>query len=892
MNKSILRNIYIFGIILLLLPFAGATSNPVEALKTNSEMRPLSLPSLTQTIRVSVSTDGAEGNNDSSISSISGDGRYVVFTSFATNLMPDGTSHQQIFLRDLETNTTSIVSINNNGDPGDLSSFVPSISSNGRFVTFRSAANNLVDGPSDNFSHIYVRDLHDNVTTRVSVASNGDAANHPSGSPSISADGGFVTFHSSANNLDSRATVLGTDQVYIHDRNNGETTLISLTHDGQQPNSQSRFPSISADGNYIAYDTAASNMLPGQVNQRRHVYIYNRGTNLTSRISINSNGEDGDTASRYASISGDGRFVAFESEATNLVIGDTNGKTDVFVRDTLTSQTFRVSVASNGSQGNENSEFPSISANGRFVTFESFSSNLVSGDTNFYKDIFVHDLESGTTKRISVSSNVDQGNQHSVTGRISADGRFVTFTSEASNLVSGDLNNSSDIFVHRYPIKPSAAYVGNPTVGTVPLTVNFTNQSQGDVLGCFWSFGDGNTSNNCNPSHTYQNAGTYSVSLTAGGMGETDTEVKTGYITVTSPGGPVTAAFVGTPTSGTAPLTVHFTNQSQGDFTSCTWDFGEGTRTNCSDQSPIYHNTGTFTVSLEVSGPGGSSTETKVEYITVSAPGSPPIAEFIADTTSGTTPLVVNFTNQSQGDITSCTWNFGNGISKSCETNITRTYEHPGSYTVSLTVSGPGGTNVKTRPYYITTVNPGDPVNADFTGSPISGTAPLMVTFTNTSTGDYDTCAWEFGDGATSASCDNPSHTYLSAGVYTVKLTASGDGGTDTQTKTDYIAVASADEPVSADFSASPTSGSAPLTVAFTNQSIGDYDTCAWDFGNGNSSNNCNNPSHTYQSAGVYTVKLTISGGGGTDTRTRTAYITVSEIDDSGFKIFLPLIQR
>jgi len=165
-----------------------------------------------------------------------------------------------------------------------------------------------------------------------------------------------------------------------------------------------------------------------------------------------------------------------------------------------------------------------------------------------------------------------------------------------------------------------------------------------------------------------------------------------------------------------------------------------------------------------------------------------------------------------------------------------------------------------------------EPVDAGFSGSPTSGVAPLAVDFTNESTGDYDTCAWAFGDGGTSADCNDPSHTYTTARVYTVSLAVSGSGGSDTLTRTHYI---TAYTPVAASFSGSPTSGVAPLAVDFGNESTGDYDTCAWAFGDGGTSADCNDPSHTYTTADVYTVSLAVSGLGGSDTLTRANLITV-----------------
>jgi len=176
-------------------------------------------------------------------------------------------------------------------------------------------------------------------------------------------------------------------------------------------------------------------------------------------------------------------------------------------------------------------------------------------------------------------------------------------------------------------------------------------------------------------------------------------------------------------------------------------------------------------------------------------------------------------------------------------------------------------------------------VDAEFVGTPTSGVSPLAVQFTNQSTGDYDTCTWTFGDGETSSSCGNPTHTYATKGVYTVTLTVSGAGGTDTLTRTDSITVY---EPVQAGFAGSPSAGIPPLLVTFTNQSTGDYDTCAWTFGDGGTSSSCSNPTHTYATEGVYTVALTVSGPGGTDTQTRDQYITVQD----EYRVYLPLVLR
>jgi PKD repeat protein len=244
-------------------------------------------------------------------------------------------------------------------------------------------------------------------------------------------------------------------------------------------------------------------------------------------------------------------------------------------------------------------------------------------------------------------------------------------------------------------------------------------------------------------------------------------------------------------------------------------------------------------------------------------------ADFSATPTSGVAPLDIDFTNLSTGDYDTCSWDFGDGGTSSECSPATYTYYTYGVYTVSLTVSGNCGEDTETKTDYI--YFPG-PFNADFSGTPISGIGTQVVDFTNLSTGDYDTCSWNFGDGGTSSVCFPPTYTYNTFGTYTVSLTVSGNGGEDTETKTDYITSC-----VYADFSGTPTSEIAPLDVYFTNLSYGDYDTCSWVFGDGGTSSECEPPTYTYHTPGVYTVSLTVSGAGGEDTETKTDYITVYE---------------
>ena len=401
--------------------------------------------------RVSVASDGMQGNDASGgRPSISADGRYIVFASSASNLVNGDTNDVgDVFVHDRQTRQTSRVSVASDGTQGNGVSYNPSISANGRYVAFTSIANNLVAGDTNGQADIFVHDRQTGQTSGVSIASDGTQGNiHSTGPASLSADGRYVTFSSGANNLVPGDTNNSVD-VFVHDRQTGQTSRVAVASGGTQGNSFSTFASISADGRYVAFDSVSSNLVPGDTNEWSDIFVHDRQTGETGRVSIASNGTEGNYWSWNPSISADGRYVAFESYASNLVPDDTNGFFDVFVYDNLTGQTSRISVASDGSQGsNDSQQQVTISADGRYVAFVSSASNLVAGDTNGYEDIFIHDRHTEQTGRISVASNGMQGNEDAYMPSISADGRYIAFGSTASNLVSDDTNDASDVFVH------------------------------------------------------------------------------------------------------------------------------------------------------------------------------------------------------------------------------------------------------------------------------------------------------------------------------------------------------------------------------------------------------------------------------------------------------------
>ena len=341
---------------------------------------------------------------------------------------------------------TTRVSVASSGAEGNRYSYWPAISTDGRYVAFSSDSSNLVAGDTNGTWDVFVRDLATSQTTRVSVASGGAEGNSDSYYTAISADGRYVAFLSSASNLVAGDTN-GAGDVFVRDLATSQTTRVSVASSGAEGNSYSYDPAISADGRYVAFRSYASNLVAGDTNGTWDVFVRDLATSQTIRVSVASDGAQGNGRSEGAVISADGRYVAFHSYAYNLVAGDTNNTNDVFVRDLATSQTTRVSVASDGAEGNSNSDYPAISADGRYIAFYSHANNLVAGDTNGAGDVFLRDLVTNQTTRVSVASDGAQGNSDSARPAMSVDGRYVAFYSAASNLVAGDTNGVPDIFV-------------------------------------------------------------------------------------------------------------------------------------------------------------------------------------------------------------------------------------------------------------------------------------------------------------------------------------------------------------------------------------------------------------------------------------------------------------
>jgi len=338
------------------------------------------------------------------------------------------------------------------GSSVGLSSYErPGVSADGRYVAFASRSSDVVAGDTNGVSDVCVRDRATRRTIRISVGLDGRQTDAMSDAPSLSANGRFIAFRSSANNLVPSDTN-GAADVFVHALKTGETTRASIDSSGTQGDlSSGPEIALSADGRFIAFSSAASNLVPGDTSGERDFFVHDRNTRETKRINVDSRGRQSALAhsDNGLAISADGRFVAFTSSANALISGDTNDKADLFVHDRQTRETTRVSVASAGTEQNGSAlRGIDLSADGRFVAFGSLDPNFASDDANRAGDVFVYDRLTRQTQRISSDPDGVAGDTGSfVPTAISADGRFVAFTSDASDLIDRDTNGATDIFV-------------------------------------------------------------------------------------------------------------------------------------------------------------------------------------------------------------------------------------------------------------------------------------------------------------------------------------------------------------------------------------------------------------------------------------------------------------
>ncbi|MFA5414010.1 MAG: PKD domain-containing protein [Methanoregula sp.] len=359
---------------------------------------------------------------------------------------------------------------------------------------------------------------------------------------------------------------------------------------------------------------------------------------------------------------------------------------------------------------------------------------------------------------------------------------------QATNAEGSNITTKTNyIMTTALPPAPVANFSATPINGTAPLTVRFTDASLNSPTAWNWNFGDGNTTNSTvqNPVHTFRSLGVYNVSLNVTNIGGSNITTRTNYITViaTEP----VANFSATPTNGTVPLTVRFTDTSTNSPTAWNWSFGDGSSVNATAQNPVhtYGSAGVYTILLNATNAAGSNTITRTNYIMVTAA---PVANFTATPTTGYAPLTVIFSDSSTNSPTSWIWLFGDGsFVNATAQNPVHTYTAVGNYSVALQATNAEGSNITTKTNYITVIISPAPV-ANFTSNVTSGLLPRTIRFTDTSTGSPTTWNWSFGDGSLAA-VQNPIHTYVKAGNHTVTLTASNAGGANTTVKEKYITI-------------------------------------------------------------------------------------------------------
>jgi Tol biopolymer transport system component len=400
------------------------------------------------TKQVSVTRGGFDPARLSTYPSVSSDGRLVAFQSNAGNLViGDHTVYwEDVFVRDVSAGTTVRASVDMNvGDP-DGFSIAPDISADGRYVAFMSAATDLVPSDDNGVEDIFVRDLSTGTTVRASVDNLGGDADAGSYQPALSADGRYVAFSSDASDL-VPGDGNNMNDVYVRDLVAQTTVRASVDVHGGDPNGLSLRAAISPDGGFVAFASSASDLVPNDTGFT-DVFLRDLAAQTTVRISVTPEGGTPDGNSWNPSVSAGGALVAFWSEADDLVEDD-SPLSDAFVRNVADGVTTLVSVAMDGGAADNFSEDPSISADGRFVAFESAASDLVPRERLKHEDVYVRDLMTGTTERLSVDPAGHSPDGDSFSPAISPDGNAIAFASFAADLVPGVGDDGTDVFLAR-----------------------------------------------------------------------------------------------------------------------------------------------------------------------------------------------------------------------------------------------------------------------------------------------------------------------------------------------------------------------------------------------------------------------------------------------------------
>lgn len=390
---------------------------------------------------------GAFGSDSSYTPSLSADGRWVAFSSLATNLVAiGGNGREQVYLLDLERNTMTLVSASAAGVPGNRDSSYPSVSRDGRFVVFESEASNLVaDDGNRTMSDVFLFDREAGTLTLISRSSPGSMANGPSGLPVVSADGRWVAYMSAADNLTADDAGFEFD-IFLYDRLGRENLRrVSASKLGTAFDGENFAPSISADGRYVAFSSDGQ-LLGDDRNNREDVYVHDRVEDSLERISVSSTGAGGNGNSSYPVVSGDGRRVAFISNAANLT-GSALGEDQVMLRDRVLRTTTLVSKNLSGRASASSAFLPAISGDGRVVAFASDARDLEKRSSSIFSQLYLYDVLTESLGPISFNPIGNPGGESSLFPSLSHDGRWFAFQSRGFNLVPGDGNAASDVFL-------------------------------------------------------------------------------------------------------------------------------------------------------------------------------------------------------------------------------------------------------------------------------------------------------------------------------------------------------------------------------------------------------------------------------------------------------------
>ncbi|MFN2203884.1 MAG: peptidoglycan DD-metalloendopeptidase family protein [Caldilineaceae bacterium] len=407
--------------------------------------------------RLSQGPNGEPANGPVLDVAMSADGRYVAYTSLANNLVEnDDNGVEDVFLFDAVSGGTVLVSANRQGASGNGWSSDPAVSADGRFVAFYSWAGDLTPGDTNAVQDVFLWDL-EGVIRRISLSPEGAQTNDRSGDsrygarPAISADGARIAYHSQATNLVELDTNSSQD-VFVYDAGQRNTLRVSVSSAGEQADGDSRDPALSASGDLVVFSSQARNLSPlAGLARTSQVYLHDLESRATTMISA-VGGAAGDADSVTPAISGDGQTIVFASHATNLTENDSNAFSDIFVYDVPSSTLQQISMTPGGDATNGDSFAPTISLDGRYVGFASRASNLVKGDTNGATDIFLHDRVTQHTSRVSVAvtgqwTGLEANADSMGPPAVSVGGNLVSYVSQATNLVAGETTRYAEAYV-------------------------------------------------------------------------------------------------------------------------------------------------------------------------------------------------------------------------------------------------------------------------------------------------------------------------------------------------------------------------------------------------------------------------------------------------------------